>query len=81
MNTLERAEIKEVIREIMREDKVFFKTILREIAEEPVQDVKPVETGPDRTNPDGANPGRAEKIDEIIHRDFERYHNVFKALA
>lgn len=58
MNTLEKAEIKEVTREIMQEDKVFFKTILREIVEEPVQEVTPTETesGP-------ANPGRKNRRD------------------
>lgn len=69
MTTLEKEEIKEVIREIIREDKTFFRSLLRELVEEPVQD----QTGPE--------PDRAEKIDAIIRRDFERYKAVFKALA
>ncbi len=73
MSTLEKKEIKEAIREIMQEDKVFFKTLLREIIEEPAQEAKSAETEP--------VPGRAERIDATIYRDFERYKNVFKALA
>lgn len=71
MTTLEKEELKAVIREIIREDKVFLKDILRELVEEPIQEQPKDETSSDR----------AEKVDAIIRRDFERYKHVFKALA
>lgn len=66
MTSLEKDTVKQALREVLREDKEFFKTILREILEE--------ET---RTS----DSERQVKVDAIIRRDFERYKNVFKALA
>lgn len=69
MTTLEKEEMKEMIREIIREDKTFFRSLLHELVDESVKG----QTGPE--------PDRAEKVDAIIRRDFERYKAVFKALA
>lgn len=71
MTMLEKNEIKAAIREIMQEDKMFFKDLLQEIIGEPTQGQEP-------TN---AEASRAERVDAIIRKDFERYKNVFKALA
>lgn len=66
MTAFEKEELKGVVREMMREDKNFFRNIVREILEE---DLK------------SSEPDRRAKIDAIIKRDFARYENVFKALA
>jgi endonuclease III len=71
MTALEKNELKEAIREIIREDKHFIKDILRELIEEPTQEQPQTTRLLDR----------AEKVDAIIRRDFERYKHVFKALA
>ncbi len=65
MTTQEKEEVKQVLREVIREGKTFFKEILREILDESV----------------AIEPDRQAKVDAIIRRDFERYKNVFKALA
>ncbi|MBC8153384.1 MAG: hypothetical protein H7Z72_10770 [Bacteroidetes bacterium] len=69
MTALEKEEMKELIRKIIREDKTFFRSLLHELVDEPVE------------GQTGREPDRAEKIDAIIRRDFERYKAVFKALA
>ncbi|MBD2757613.1 hypothetical protein [Spirosoma validum] len=66
MTTLEKETIKQALRELIHEDKDLFKAMLREILEE---DSKPSVSD------------RQAKVDAIIQRDFERYKNVFKALA
>ena len=71
MTTLEKNEIKQVIREVVREDKTFFKELLQELLTETIHQEKSTEQ----------EPNRAERFDAIIKRDFERYKNVFKALA
>lgn len=71
MTTLEKDEIKQVIREVVREDKSFFKELLQEVLAETVEQEKTTEH----------DQSRAERIDAIIRKDFERYKNVFKALA
>lgn len=71
MTTLEKEEIKSVIREVVREDKTFFKELLKELLAETL------------THESVPEPelSRAERFDAIIKKDFERYKNVFKALA
>ena len=66
MTALDREEVKGIVREIMQENKGFFKDIVREIILE---------------DTDAYQSDRKAKIDTIIKRDFKRYENVFKALA
>lgn len=65
MITLGKEDIKQALREVIQEDRVFVKTILKELPEEAV----------------AIEPDRQAKVDAIIRRDFERYKKVFKALA
>ena len=66
MTTLEKDDIKQALRELIQEDKDLFKAMLREILEEEAK---------------YSASDRQVKVDAIIQRDFERYKNVFKALA
>ena len=66
MTTLEKEDIKQALRELIREDKGIFKAILKEVIEDELK---------------AAEPNRRTKIEAIIRQDFERYKNVFKALA
>lgn len=71
MTTLEKNDLKEAIREIVKEDKIFFRELLQELLAETIHQKKLPEQ----------EENRAERFDAIIKRDFERYKNVFKALA
>ncbi len=66
MTSLEKEAVKQVIRELLQEDKTLLKAIVKEVIEDELK---------------GAEPDRKAKIEAIIRRDFERYHDVFKALA
>lgn len=71
MTTMEKEEIKGVIREVVREDKIFFKELLQEILAEALPQKLISEP----------EPSKVERFDALIKEDFERYKNVFKALA
>ncbi|GAB3952830.1 hypothetical protein GCM10028805_35460 [Spirosoma harenae] len=66
MTALDREEVKSIVRELMQENKDFFKDIVREIIQEDTET---------------SQLDRKAKIDAIVKRDFKRYENVFKALA
>lgn len=65
MTAPEKEEVKSIIREMMQDNKEFFKDIIREILQE--EDAQDID--------------RKAKVEAIVKRDFERYKNVFKALA
>jgi tripartite-type tricarboxylate transporter receptor subunit TctC len=71
MTAIEKAEVKGVVRELIREDRAFFKELLQELLAENLSQ---------ESIPEPAS-NRAEQFDAIIKKDFERYKNVFKALA
>ena len=66
MTAPDKEEVKGIVREMMQENKSFFKDIVREIILEAA---------------DTHSTDRKTKIDAIIKRDFMRYESVFKALA
>lgn len=68
MTTFNKEQLKQALKEIMSEDKAFFKELMTDFLEKETQEEK-------------NNPERQEKIDTIIKKDFQRYHNVFKGLA
>lgn len=68
MTTLNKEQLKQTLREIMSEDKAFLKELMADFLE--------VETQEEQNNAE-----RQAKIDAIIKKDFQRYHNVFKGLA
>lgn len=71
MTAIEKNDLKEAIREVIREDKMFLKELIQEVlTTSVVQEKAP-----------GQESSQAEQFDAIIKKDFERYKNVFKALA
>jgi hypothetical protein len=74
MTSTEKAHLKDVVKEILREDK----SLLREIVMEIFKEEKELQK---TQNIPISEQERNEKIDKIIQNDFKRYKNVFKALA
>lgn len=69
MTVLEKKQIKEVLWELMIENKDFFKEIIKEVILEKIAEVEQDEET------------RNQKIEAIIKKDFQRYKKVFEALA
>ncbi|MCU0444038.1 MAG: hypothetical protein MUE85_03910 [Microscillaceae bacterium] len=69
MTVLEKKQLKEVIWELMQENKPFFKEIVKEVILEKIGEVEQSEET------------RNQKIEAIIKKDFQRYKKVFEALA
>lgn len=65
----DRAVLKELIKEILREDISIFKTALKEIIEEEV------------VSEDENITDRQRKIKALIQKDFDKFEDVYKALA
>ncbi len=71
MTTLEKNQMKEIVWELMQENKAFFKEIITQIITEEKLDFE----GFSEEN------SREERVKKIIKNDFKRYENVFKTLA
>ena len=71
MTILEKNQMKEIIWELMQENKAFFKEIITQIITEEKLDFE----GFSEEN------SREERVKKIIKNDFKRYENVFKTLA
>ncbi len=71
MTTQEKDELKSITRAVLAEDKAFLRGMGLECSRQL-----------DSSNAlSPAEPSRAERVDAIIRRDFERYHQVFNVLA
>lgn len=66
---IDRAELKIIIKEIMKEDLSFFKETIKEILLENQIIVSEEQAE------------RRKKLEQMINEDFEQYDDVFKALA
>ena len=71
MTILEKNQMKEIVWELMQENKAFFKEIITQIITEEKLDFE----GLSEEN------SREERVKKIIKNDFKRYENVFKTLA
>ena len=71
MTILEKTQMKEIVWELMQENKAFFKEIITQII---------IEEKPDFEGFSEEN-NREERVKNIIKNDFKRYENVFKTLA
>jgi formiminotetrahydrofolate cyclodeaminase len=69
MTVIEKQQIKEVLLELITENKHFFKEIVKEIILEKINEIEQEEET------------RNQKIEAIIKKDFQRYKKVFEALA
>ncbi len=69
LDQTDRSVLKEVLKEILKEDVSLFKQALREILAEHQSD-QPVH-----------QENREEKIKQLLSEDFDTYEEVFKALA
>ena len=71
MTILEKNQMKEIVWELMQENKAFFKEIITQIITEEELDFEGF----------SEETSREERVKKIIKNDFKRYENVFKTLA
>ncbi len=69
MEHIDRMELKTIIREILKEDISLFKDVIREILAE-----NQIITTTEQAE-------RRKKLERLIDEDFDKYDEVFKALA
>jgi hypothetical protein len=69
MTVLEKKHIKDILWELMQENKPFFKEIVKEVILEKIAEVEQ------------SDESRTQRIEAIIKKDFQRYKKVFEALA
>jgi hypothetical protein len=71
MTAIEKEEVKKLLLKVRQEDAVFFNEVIQEVLNEDVS----------KEGPSQQEMSRSERVDAILKRDFERYQEVFKALA
>lgn len=69
LEKVDRAVLKSIIKEALREDTTLFKDIIKEII---IENQVVVSKGQEE---------RRKKLEKMIQEDFEKYDDVFKALA
>jgi hypothetical protein len=69
LENIDRAELKSLIKEVLQEDITLFKDVIEEILLENQVIVSKEQAE------------RRQKLEKMIHEDFEKYDDVFKALA